>query len=269
MQKQDTSASRSPNRSRSPKISIPDPYEGIPEEALGYFCKDVNEEPSCNHDKLEQAATIQSLNQQGSQYNSSHNSDAFIRQMNYLTLMSPIRSAAQRACLESFGSSSSSFLNSCMVSFLLRGDDGTSSIKIKMMTDSLPPEVRFVAAESLRQICQQSGVRLMGSPSHIVNHAEDAIRCRLRFNSSIQFYIGISEQPSVRFEQHRCNAFNEMWLYVCSCSLESASAEKSLIHRVHQLAACCNLGKGGERASKGCPHYLYIVWRPYVMTARR
>ena len=97
-----------------------------------------------------------------------------------------------------------------------------------------------------------------------VTHCIGAIRRRSR-----AFYIGISEQPLLRWEYHACDGFVEMHiLLVASSSAHTAWVEMALIASCRGNLRCSNIGAGGERASRGSPHYLYVVWRCNALMRR-
>lgn len=260
--------SRRSSRSRSPKTSRSEEYAGIPEEDFGYFCKELNDDPDRSLCSTQDTAHQERSSQPADP--STHMPDmiSFKNEMEYMMQMSSIRAAAQRACLQNFGRNSSIFLNSCILSFMLQGKDCTSDLVMRTMLESLPWQLRASSSEALLRITEQKGMKLMGCSSGVIQKAQEAIKGRLMLSSSLQFYIGISERPIFRFDDHKQNGYTEMWVYIFSCGSESACAERSLISRVGNLKECCNKGRGGERASHGEPHYLYIVWRPHVMSIR-
>jgi hypothetical protein len=73
------------------------------------------------------------------------------------------------------------------------------------------------------------------------------------------FYIGITENPARRFEQHSANWRNMIVIHSAPSSSETSSLEKSLIERFKLNLMCHNVGAGGEHASAGSPHFLYVL----------
>ena len=83
------------------------------------------------------------------------------------------------------------------------------------------------------------------------------------------FYIGISEQPLVRWESHAHDGFVGMdILMVASSSAHTGWVERALIARCRGNLRCSNIGAGGKHASRGSPHYLYVVWRSNALMRR-
>jgi hypothetical protein len=77
-----------------------------------------------------------------------------------------------------------------------------------------------------------------------------------------RFYIGITENPSRRFEEHQ--AVQGSWtrmVILCKAlsSNDTAYLERGLISQHRDNIRCINIGRGGECASGGSPHYLYLL----------
>ena len=77
-----------------------------------------------------------------------------------------------------------------------------------------------------------------------------------------RFYIGITENPSRRFEEHL--AVQGSWtrmVILCKAhsSNDTAYLERGLINQHRDNIRCINIGRGGECASGGSPHYLYLL----------
>ena len=77
------------------------------------------------------------------------------------------------------------------------------------------------------------------------------------------FYIGITENPGRRWAMHEEQS-SHMWrrmrlLVQAPDSVISASIERRLIARWRDHTCCTNVGPGGERASAGRPHYVYVL----------
>ena len=91
--------------------------------------------------------------------------------------------------------------------------------------------------------------------------------CRRRVLSEIgggySFYIDITEQPRRRFDEHCSSAaWDRMVVLVqASSSRTTAYLERGLIDEFggRYPFQCLNRGPGGERASAGSPHYLYVL----------
>jgi hypothetical protein len=172
--------------------------------------------------------------------------------------------AAAHACRDLFGSSNSVFRAGALMSYYLLRGGGTvgSHGLVSEVLDSLPERLRSVATRQLQQLSARSPVvQLMAPTSNLEAAAEAKVLDQLRSNPGLHFYIGISERPEERFETHQANGFTKFWVYTFVSSAGSASAEKALISRLQKFHQCLNVGPGGERASKGQPHYLYIAWK--------
>ena len=77
------------------------------------------------------------------------------------------------------------------------------------------------------------------------------------------YYWGITENPRRRWDEDHCQTYSTMRVVaVCRTSRETAQIERQLI--AHGRAGCyrCNtVGPGGERASAGSPHFVYLCRR--------
>ena len=83
------------------------------------------------------------------------------------------------------------------------------------------------------------------------------------------YYIGITEQLCLRWDCHAQNGYVAMYVvWVSTTSRETARLEQDLLFRVGQSSRCENASKGGERASQGSPHYVYIVVKPNNLMRR-
>ena len=77
------------------------------------------------------------------------------------------------------------------------------------------------------------------------------------------FYIGITEDPDRRWEEH-CQAapWDDMEILIeAPSSHVTAELERRLIDRFRPVIGCANVGPGGERRSAGRPHFLYVLVR--------
>jgi hypothetical protein len=87
-------------------------------------------------------------------------------------------------------------------------------------------------------------------------------RVEREVSSGVAFYIGISENPERRFEEHLCSGVNwaeQIILVEASSSRTTASLERDLLAEFGKRFACTNASSGGERASSGSPHFLYLL----------
>ena len=82
-------------------------------------------------------------------------------------------------------------------------------------------------------------------------------------SSGRAFYIGITEHPQHRFGEHV--GLNSAWksmraLVEAPTSNVTARLERLLIRRFRGSLMLANIGDGGERASSGSPHFLYVLF---------
>ena len=96
-----------------------------------------------------------------------------------------------------------------------------------------------------------------------VEEAFDFCRRRLESIASIgeAFYIGITENPARRWEEH---ASRGLWSHLQVLvegphSGITSCLERRLVERFRDRLMCQNVGSGGECASAGRPHYLYVL----------
>jgi hypothetical protein len=92
---------------------------------------------------------------------------------------------------------------------------------------------------------------------------EEALNaCRRRVRSETHsFYIGITENPTRRFEEH-CLTGSWIEMVVLAkarSSRETSYLERSLISEFGHVHRCSNVGPGGERPSGASPHFVYMV----------
>ena len=87
-------------------------------------------------------------------------------------------------------------------------------------------------------------------------------KVQARISSGCAFYIGISEAPQRRFDQHLDK--NSTWeeqvvLVEAANSSTTASLEIALLALFGQRGNCTNASGGGECRSSGSPHYVYLL----------
>ncbi len=79
---------------------------------------------------------------------------------------------------------------------------------------------------------------------------------------TVVWYIGISEQPELRFETHSRNGYETMFIIaVCPSSRETANVEMAVLAQCRFSRLCSNATSGGEHASAGSPHFVYVCTR--------
>ena len=83
------------------------------------------------------------------------------------------------------------------------------------------------------------------------------------------FYVGITENPPRRWDEHR-HTRGTNWecmtvLVQAPSSAATKPIEKELLERWSGKFLCHNIGKGGERASAGMPHFVYVLAGPPLL----
>jgi hypothetical protein len=76
------------------------------------------------------------------------------------------------------------------------------------------------------------------------------------------YYVGITESPIRRWEAHSRKYTTMYLVYVAETSRTTAALESRILHKVAFGSLMCeNNSRGGEAASSGSPHYLYVATR--------
>ena len=107
-----------------------------------------------------------------------------------------------------------------------------------------------------------------GSGLYLGNDADsdaayDTIARRIRQirASGAAFYVGITENPAMRWADHM-----DTWDFLevlaeAPTSRITAALESRLLREFGDAFGCQNVGSGGERPSRGSPHFCYVVVR--------
>lgn len=121
----------------------------------------------------------------------------------------------------------------------------------------------LTGASLARQGLCHLGSSPIGSPAFQAT-CEDAARVVISYaRAGRQVYVGITENPERRFAEHL--ATNASWqtcriLVQAPTSRESSAIERFVIARIRdRFLLCSNDGPGGERASQGMPHFVYLL----------
>ena len=100
--------------------------------------------------------------------------------------------------------------------------------------------------------------------------------CRIINALSSTYYIGITENPERRFVEHEdegtCGSDPLMIvLFEADSSRWTVPLEKQLVAKYRHQLRCMNVSGGGERASAGSPHFLYVLYSssPLLRRGRR
>ena len=108
------------------------------------------------------------------------------------------------------------------------------------------------------------GALVITGEEHMIEAAE---HCNVALGSIVrsghQFYIGITEHQSRRWEEHQAAAPG-MWARMVTLieapnSRLTAQLERRLIAQWGHHWNCRNIARGGEHASQGQPHYVYCL----------
>ena len=122
------------------------------------------------------------------------------------------------------------------------------------------------------QISPGMTVRLCPPGGDVREHALDQVRAICR--AGWTYYVGITENPSRRWAQHReQNAhWDEMRVVVMAeTSKDTALVERFILFHCNSGLRCMNVGPGGEHASSGSPHFAYVIysWSGLIRRSRR
>ena len=133
---------------------------------------------------------------------------------------------------------------------LLPSGNGTLSVASAMRSILAPPN---------RTFSEHIECRLPNAYDGHFNHC-----CRIINDIDVVFYIGITEDPNGRWEQHNADQTvgpmpNMIILVEAESSRMTATLEMQLLARYLPYMRCANRSSGGERASAGSPHYLYVL----------
>ena len=120
------------------------------------------------------------------------------------------------------------------------------------------------AMRSLVAVRRPDSVPLVDLTDGVTSLEAALLICGRRVRAeSFCFYIGITECPSRRFEMHQAAGSWARMVVLCKArsSRETAFLERALIkeHLDRLNLRCTNFGPGGECASAGSPHFLYLL----------
>ena len=125
---------------------------------------------------------------------------------------------------------------------------------------------RSIAME--RDICMRFPC---DEPLDLAEYRKHCVREIRPIAMSRYFYIGITDNPAHRWQQH-CRSgsgFGTMFLLaVAESSRTTGQLERELIEMFRNPMMCANIGAGGECSSHGSPHFLYVVFRSDALMRR-
>lgn len=131
----------------------------------------------------------------------------------------------------------------------------------RLATMDRSPQYLDIEHLHMHELCDAPGIvrRLPHTQCRIVDHV-NRLLCRISGN---RFYVGITENPRRRWlDGHIHDGWSQMLVvWAARTSQETAGLEKEVLARWRCHPGCANVGCGGERASQGSPHFLYIVTR--------
>ena len=86
----------------------------------------------------------------------------------------------------------------------------------------------------------------------------------------VAYYVGITESPVARWQDHNFKGYVCMrLLFVAESSHITAGLERAILERLaYRSLRCENASYGGEGASRGSPHFLYVVTRQNSLLRR-
>lgn len=119
--------------------------------------------------------------------------------------------------------------------------------------------ISFAGGESIDTLARQG----VAASRHVIQDV-----CR----NGRSFYVGITENPQRRWEEH-VRESSQSWDYMeiliqAPSAAVTSPVERMLIDEWGGWAGqflCHNVGGGGERASGGMPHYVYLLVGPPVL----
>ena len=126
-------------------------------------------------------------------------------------------------------------------------------ILIRGLVGDLPAHCREAAANILAGVASIPQI----TAKTIADKPVAVVARELQLNRRV--YVGITERPVARFDEHSLGGYSKMALWALASSAESASHEKHLIATYRANPLLQNIGAGGERASHAQPHFLYVV----------
>jgi len=112
------------------------------------------------------------------------------------------------------------------------------------------------------------GPALFNLMTGTLSHEEVVLAVRRRVLAEVRrgvsFYIGITESPDRRWGEHCAAGGMRHWqmmlvLVQATTSSTTAAMEQLLLSEFGSRYQCHNVGPGGECASAGSPHFLYIL----------
>ena len=99
-------------------------------------------------------------------------------------------------------------------------------------------------------------------PMDLADYRRHCVRELKPIAASRYFYIGITDNPAHRWQQH-CHSgsgYATMFLLaVAESSRTTGQLERQLIAMWCNPFRCANIGAGGECSSHGSPHFPYVV----------
>jgi hypothetical protein len=135
---------------------------------------------------------------------------------------------------------------------------------------SLPTSLRYRAMDY--GCHDRLGARFPAVGAAVTDHVMIVIRDRVaRADMGLRFYVGITEDPVLRFTEpcegnmlsHSDRYASMTIVQEALSSRETAATEREVIARceVEFPYRCNNVASGGQSASGGSPHYVYVCWQ--------
>jgi hypothetical protein len=108
-------------------------------------------------------------------------------------------------------------------------------------------------------------------PRDLAEYSEHCVSEIRPIARSRYFYLGITDNPAHRWQQHSYSGAGYCAMYVLAVSESSrttAQLERQMIARFRDPLMCGNIGAGGECSSYGSPHFFYMVFRSDALMRR-
>lgn len=149
---------------------------------------------------------------------------------------------------------------------LVRSTDGMPLAPLSLFFPAQLPTVGQMCRDALVQRQSHGGdlaVASLVSDGLSFEDARRIIEQRVyqEIRGGASFYIGITENPTRRCEEHGAAWDRMVLLLEAPSSRISADMERMLLSTFGGRFQCCNASAGGERPSAGSPHYTYLLLR--------
>ena len=133
-----------------------------------------------------------------------------------------------------------------------------------------PSSVQRSSVVGVRNSAFGSGVLITDYSEFEAAYNTISRRIRCIIASGAAFYIGITEDPAVRWGSDHCFRWEFLEILAqAPTSYTTASLEMRLLGDFRHVLTCENNSDGGEGASRGSPHFCYVCVRCNGLLRRR